>query len=265
MNSGIYTITNKFNGKIYVGYSTNMSRRMYKHQRDLKANEHANPHLQSAYNHYGEDCFDFEVLEFHQEMSILPSMENYWVNMLKSNDREYGYNIACTSDRHVPYKWSDETRQRMKEKYIKTPHPNTGKRHSEETKRKMSESGKNKVFTDLQREKISKSKIEYWTVEKRKEMSERMKGRKLSDDAKKAISDKAKQRTGEKASNYGNRREKNPMTKKVIDTVTGTIYPSMWHAAEAHGTTYDNLRQRLGGRRKNNTTLIYLENYINEH
>lgn len=265
MDSGIYTITNKANGKIYVGYSISMSRRMYQHKRSLRVREHSNPHLQSAYDCYGEDCFEFEVLEYHEEMSVLPSIENYWVNMLRSNDREYGYNIACTSDRHEAYKWSDETRQKMMKRFSEGNHPAIGFKHSEETKKIWSEQRRGRKFSDEAKAAMSMGQKLAYTDERREKISKARKGRKHTDETKRILSEKAKQKVGENASNYGNRREKNPMTKKVIDTVTGIIYPSMWHAAEAHGTTYDNLRRRLGGRRKNNTTLVYLENYKNEH
>jgi len=63
---GIYLIINLVNDKKYVG-STGSSRGFNKrwedHKRELKGNYHRNPHLQSAYNKYGKQNFEFIILE----------------------------------------------------------------------------------------------------------------------------------------------------------------------------------------------------------
>lgn len=61
--SGIYIILNKLNGKKYVGSSKNIYSRWMKHRALLRINKHYNPHLQNAWNKYGENSFLFSVLE----------------------------------------------------------------------------------------------------------------------------------------------------------------------------------------------------------
>lgn len=59
---GVYLIRNIKNGKVYVGQTNNLKLRKQNHFADLKANIHHNKHLQSAWNKYGKENFEFEVL-----------------------------------------------------------------------------------------------------------------------------------------------------------------------------------------------------------
>ncbi|WP_194190322.1 GIY-YIG nuclease family protein [Clostridium chrysemydis] len=45
---GIYSITNKVNGKRYIGLSTNIKKRVASHKDQLKYNRHENTKLQRA-------------------------------------------------------------------------------------------------------------------------------------------------------------------------------------------------------------------------
>ena len=57
---GIYLITNKINGKQYVGQSGNINRRFLEHS--YKGKESRIP-LDVAIKKYGKDNFKFEILE----------------------------------------------------------------------------------------------------------------------------------------------------------------------------------------------------------
>lgn len=165
MQSGIYTIRNKVDNKIYVGASINIDKRLGEYKRELKGNYHKNKKLQRAYNQHGKEHFEFELLEECEERFLM-SQENYWCNMFSSHDRKFGYNLDPTS----PYKnhrLSAETKDkisaiRIKQYEDKTKNPFYGKKHSSETKRKISESG------------IGKIKRKH-TEEEKKIRSERMK------------------------------------------------------------------------------------------
>ncbi len=61
--AGIYKITNKQTGFIYIGCSTQLKRRFRVHKNYLKKNKHENKLLQEAYNQYGLDAFEFEVIK----------------------------------------------------------------------------------------------------------------------------------------------------------------------------------------------------------
>lgn len=62
--SGIYTITNKVTGKLYIGESLDIYRRWHdEHIPQLRKNRHYNKELQNDFNKYGEENFSFEILE----------------------------------------------------------------------------------------------------------------------------------------------------------------------------------------------------------
>lgn len=62
--SGIYTITNKTTDRLYIGESLDIYRRWHdEHIPQLRKDCHYNKELQNDFNKYGEDNFDFEILE----------------------------------------------------------------------------------------------------------------------------------------------------------------------------------------------------------
>lgn len=61
---GVYQILNKVNNKSYIGSTTmSFTKRMDHHRSMLRKGNHKNQHLQRAWNKYGEDNFEFLILE----------------------------------------------------------------------------------------------------------------------------------------------------------------------------------------------------------
>ena len=77
--TGVYHIICKVTGKRYIGSTRNQHgfiRRWTEHLCNLNANKHSAPHLQNAWNKYGEDAFLFQVLD------ILPAEDClHWEQM----------------------------------------------------------------------------------------------------------------------------------------------------------------------------------------
>ncbi len=94
--TGIYTITNLIDNKIYIGFSYNINTRFIDHKHNIKKNKHINNHLQQAINKYGIENFEFELLE-ECDKEFLCSQENYWANLLNVHNPKYGYNIQSTN------------------------------------------------------------------------------------------------------------------------------------------------------------------------
>lgn len=61
--SGIYSITNIINNKVYIGESMNIKRRWQEHINDLKNNRHCNYLLQNDYNTYGINNLNFNIIQ----------------------------------------------------------------------------------------------------------------------------------------------------------------------------------------------------------
>ncbi len=187
MNSGIYTITNLLNGKMYVGYALNLSKRWDKHKSELKYKRHRNKHLQNAWDLYGESIFKFEVLEYW-DREYLPSMEHWWCLMLGVHEDEFGYNIKpthpedkifCSQETkekcrlaNIGRVVSQETRQKVANNKIGNKNWE-GKTHKESTKQKMREWNLGKVMSEESRAKMRAS------AQKRREREKQLKTQNL--------------------------------------------------------------------------------------
>lgn len=82
--TGIYKITNKKDGKIYIGQSTDISRRIAEHK---KARFQT---IDNYINCLGVENFDFEVLE-ECPVDRLGDRERFYIEKYQS--KEYGYNL----------------------------------------------------------------------------------------------------------------------------------------------------------------------------
>lgn len=107
------------NDKVYIGSTSRFTKRKYEHLTKLRTSNHKNPHLQNAFNIYGEGKMFFEIIENPTEAEVL-IREQYWIDLTLSANREYGYNICKTAG-----------------KTKGVPPPNKGKKMSEEQRVKL--------------------------------------------------------------------------------------------------------------------------------
>jgi len=144
MYKGIYIIENKANGKIYIGSSVNLRTRWNKHLSDLRRGIHGNPHLQAAWNQYGEESFEYRIIETMEDS--VKQRELYYINYYNALDREIGYNIAKTT--HCPMEGrehTEESKEKMRQAKLGENNNFYGRTHTEETKRKISEANSGRV------------------------------------------------------------------------------------------------------------------------
>jgi group I intron endonuclease len=93
--SYVYKLTNKVNGKVYVGKSNNPSERLIRHFSTAKTGSDQNHKYQlihKAIAKYGKENFVFKILEECMSEQIAYEQEMAWIEKLKSNDRKFGYN-----------------------------------------------------------------------------------------------------------------------------------------------------------------------------
>ena len=204
--AAIYILTNKINGKQYVGQTRNIERRLNHHKK-----YYANFIISKAIKKYGWDMFDqhiFYILENDLDYFEIEMIKR--LNTLAPN----GYNLESGGNKNkYP---SAETRKKLSEvtKGKNNPMfgrtgikcPMFGKQHTEETKKKISEAQKGEkgyMFGKMGEKshsfgrhhskeaklKISKARIGIiLSKEHREKISEAGKGRKHSDEAKARMS-----------------------------------------------------------------------------
>lgn len=150
-NSGVYQIKNIMNNKIYIGSSFDVFERLLTHIRKLKNNKHTNKHLQNAWNKYGFNNFEFEILEkCETNKDILLQKEQIYLNLFKSWDRTIGYNRNKIANSSLGIKRSIETIEKMKKVGLGKEPWNKGQTTCNETRIKQSLK-KNKFKKSIER------------------------------------------------------------------------------------------------------------------
>lgn len=142
--SGIYAIICLSNNKKYVGSSANIERRWGEHRAKLRYNNHGNPHLQNAWNLYGENQFNFQIIEL-VEPEMLLDIEQKYLNDLQENKSDY-YNINPNSAARLGAKHTDATRKKMSLAKSGKNNPSFGRKHTLERNKKISESHKKQTI-----------------------------------------------------------------------------------------------------------------------
>jgi group I intron endonuclease len=144
LGSCIYAITNTVNGKRYIGSTKSFKGRIGKHRWELRNNRHGNPHLQNAWNKYGETAFTFRPLVWVDECNL----EFYEQRFLDAGWGDYniGTDARCPmrgqkqSPEHIAKRVAKQRGQkRTPEQCARIGAPHRGKPHpvSAETKEKM--------------------------------------------------------------------------------------------------------------------------------
>lgn len=167
--SGIYRIIQKSSGKSYIG-QTKMTfiKRYWHHNWKLNDNSHDNRHLQNAWNKYGEDDFNFEIIHILDKHVDMNELEIGYIKQYNSYSK--GFNLTTGGEGKKDCPTSDRAKRIIGQK---NRIHNLGKKASEETKTKMRASSPRRKLTQDQVEKLRQSRIgSKHTEESKQKMSE---------------------------------------------------------------------------------------------
>lgn len=168
--SGVYCIRNTVNGKRYVGSTTKLIQsRWRRHRRELQRGVHGNRYLQSAWNKYGANVFEWLVLA-NCDPDACIAEEQRWIDMFGAAQRANGYNILPVAGSQLGMKHTAESRKKMSD-YRRSRKvlpaeldhlrelaaSQRGVPISEDHKAKISESLTGRVFSESHRAKLSES------------------------------------------------------------------------------------------------------------
>lgn len=127
--SGVYSILNTVNGKRYVGSAICLKDRFYDHRKRLRAGRHHSIKLQRAWNKHGESVFVFETLEIVDAAQLI-AREQHWIDHHNAACPDRGYNISPTAGSQLGLKHSEKTRAQISAS-------KTGYKHSAESRANM--------------------------------------------------------------------------------------------------------------------------------
>ena len=273
----VYKISNKIDGKVYIGQSWNVEKR-WENEKCGYINEIFN----RAFKKHGKENFEFSIIEeFNFEnnsenQEILNDLEIKYIKEYNSTNRNFGYNIKEGGHRG---RHSEESKRKISEANKGKKHW-LGKKHSEETKnkirqknigRKMSEEAKEKirrrVISQETREKMSiSSKGRKWTDKQREEICEALHKRVISQETREKISfihkgKEVSQETREKISAAKKGHVTKEETKQLLRDIskqkkevrcieTGVIYESINEAARQTQINNSSIGSVASGKRK---------------
>lgn len=188
----VYLITNVENKKQYIGITKfSIEERFLQHTKRGFL-------LTEVIKKYGQDNFFIELLEEVESSERAYELEQFYIKDYNTKVPN-GYNLTDGGDGLYRVVIDDEDRKR-RSKIMKTLHKEKrtgmhGKTHSEETKRKMSISGKNTPKPWLSGRVLSE--------ESKQKIREKHLGKKLSEETRKKISENHHDISGENNPMYG--------------------------------------------------------------
>lgn len=214
-------------GKVYIGITRRNVNVRWENGKGYKRH----PYFYNAILKYGWDNISHEILIDGLSKEQAELEEKRLISEYKSSDSRYGYNMTFGGESGL--KITDDVKEKISKKlieYYKDENvrlncslKHIGKKHSDETKKKMSDSHK-LLITDEYRKNLSESKAG--------KKIQNYKSHPQSDESKKKISD------SKRGKHFGGN-GRNPKPVLCIDT--GVVYESAIKAQEETGCGYGNI------------------------
>lgn len=232
-NYKVYMHVNKINGKKYIG----LTKKKNPNHRWSNGNGYKpNDHFWDSICLYGWDNFDHIIVADGLTKEEAEQLEIELIAKYNTTDRDCGYNRDNGGNTIGTH--SEETRRKLSETHSGEKHPMYGKHHTEEAKRKMSENtrGEKHPLYGKHHSKETRGKIS-----------------------------KTKKGTccGSQNSMYGIKGADNPVSKKIVQLNKDTnelieIYDSMTIAKEKYGFDAGNISKCCNGKLKTYRGFIWM-------
>jgi group I intron endonuclease len=156
-SAGIYKLVCNNNGKIYIGKSTNIYKRINRHK---NCSKHVDNRylLQNAIIKHGWDSFSVEILEIFENFKssedndYLLDRESHYIRHFESNNLDKGYNICEYSTDTGGKPLSEDHKEKIRKSLL-------GRKFSEETKQKMRQAQLGKKLSEEQKEKLRRANL----------------------------------------------------------------------------------------------------------
>lgn len=221
MKTGIYKITNKINGKTYIGQSEDIERR-FKHHKGI----YSDFAIHRAFKKYGIDNFTFEVL-YECPIEEMNKWETFFITIFGSLSPN-GYNLNMGGDGKEV---SEETKKKMSESRRKQVRPKC----KDETKVKIGNANRGKKRSEEIRQKLSEQRKGTKTGK-----DNPMYGKIVSKETKKLLSE---QSSGSNNPMYGRTGANNTKSKAI--EIDGVQYVGLRETAKKLNITYNMIKWRL--------------------
>ena len=212
------------NGKVYIGITKQQPEARWKNGKGYRNNEH----FYNAIKKYGWEDIKHEILFSELTKDEAEQKEIALIAAYNSNDFRHGYNISKGGDAHNGCKCSEETKTKISRANTGKPSANKGKKLSEEQKTKLSEALKGRSVWNKGKKGVCRH-----SDETKRKMSESQKIAQLG----KVHSEETKLKIGQarKGKCIG---AKNHNSRKVKCIETGLVYDSVNEAKENTKATH---------------------------
>jgi group I intron endonuclease len=127
--SGVYLFINNLTGKLYVGSSIVLSKRMASHFYHANSSKDTNIILYRAMKKYKIENFSLAILEFcKSDIIVCSDLEKKWMDFYKPD-----YNVLKIPGSSSGFRHSIDTINKLKELFKKENHPKFGSKNSADT------------------------------------------------------------------------------------------------------------------------------------
>ena len=244
MKGYIYKITNKTNGKFYIGSTFNFEKRIHTHFYNLKCGKHHSFHLQNAFKKYGESSFEVSckeiIVETEQE---LRNIEERYIRFCWNSGKLYNVSKQGSGGDLVSYHPKNKEIRELQHKLVTERYANMAKEEKDKISERM-KGEKNPNYGNKWSNEMRERASNFWREYYQKHTPfflgktfEEIFGEEEAKKKKERMSEIGKQKTGDKNPFYG--KHHSDETKKLISEKHKGSKPTNAKKVSYNGVIYE--------------------------